>query len=317
MLLATQFANPETEWSLGAFGAVATFSREAAEPAVLTDDARGLSLVTAGGGIRLERHADIRLLASETALEDTWSHRIAICLPSQVCLMGWRTAITELGPDRDALREQDRGATLFDLGIGAMQVDVCVRTADPGVAASLRSYIGRPIVSEDGSAMEAIRRTNAHWVFVSRAGRAEVYAAGDTSRPGPRVHVLPKLLGLRRMHATTEPIPAGFVPFAHCHPPHPCRDTQGRARPFDAARHAAFQEALRAFGDPQLNALKQAVVAAVRTGQPPHRVAIAKSRHAFGCVRVVLRQMRATGPASATLDAWTAAYSANRRDRQR
>jgi len=312
-LLATQLADPEAGWSLGTFGALATFTREPTEPAVLTDDARGLSVVTARGGVRLDRRSDIRLLASETALEDGWSHRVAICLPSQVCLMSGRTVVTELGPDRAALRAEDRAAILFDLGVGAMQVDACVRTADPAVAARLRSYIGRPIVGSDASAIEAIRRMNPSWVFLSRAGRAEVdppTGMFDRARPeGPRVHVLPKLLGLRRTHATTEPIPAGFVPFAHCHPPHPGRDAQGQARPFDPARHAAFQEALRAFGDPQLNALKHAVVTAVMAGRPPDGVAIAKSRHTFGCVRVALRQLQALGATSATLDDWVAAYS--------
>ena len=36
--------------------------------------------------------------------------------------MNQRRALTELGPDREALRERHRAATLFDLGLGALQV---------------------------------------------------------------------------------------------------------------------------------------------------------------------------------------------------
>jgi hypothetical protein len=259
------------------------------------------------------------LVASETALEESWSHRIAICLPSEASPMSRRRVVTELGPDDDALRPQDRAATLIDLGLEPTQVDICVRTADPGVLESLRAHLGRSIFESDGVALNAIRRMSLDWVIVSRAGRAEAYwpATAADEASGARVHVLSKLLGLRRTHATTEPIPAGLVPFAHCHPPHPGSDAHGRVRPFDHACHAAFQSMLHAFGDPQLNALKDAVVAAVMAGRMPDSVPLAKSRHARGCVRVALRQLQASGVASATLADWIAAYSGGSRTRER
>ena len=56
--------------------------------------------------------------------------------------MNGRTVLTELGADARALRERDRDAVLFDLGLGALQVDCCVRIADPEVAAQLRAHCG-------------------------------------------------------------------------------------------------------------------------------------------------------------------------------
>ena len=53
--------------------------------------------------------------------------------------MNGRTVLTALGPDIQALREEDRQAMLFDLGLGALQVDVCIRVADPKVTAELLS----------------------------------------------------------------------------------------------------------------------------------------------------------------------------------
>ncbi len=41
-------------------------------------------------------------------------------------------------PDAEAMRPQDRGAILFDLGIGKSQSDICVRTADPTTIELLR-----------------------------------------------------------------------------------------------------------------------------------------------------------------------------------
>ena len=68
---------------------------------------------------------------SETTTPESWNHRVALCLPEDGCAKNRRAVLTELGADTQALREQDRGASLFDLGLGALQVDVCVRAIDP------------------------------------------------------------------------------------------------------------------------------------------------------------------------------------------
>ena len=84
-------------------------------------------------------------------------------------------------------------------------------------------------------AMSLILRHSPHRVFVTRAGRVEVYqpipAHGGVSPEGPHTHVLPKLLAHGRTHAATEPIPAGWVSCAHSYPAHPLRDGYGRAHP--------------------------------------------------------------------------------------
>jgi len=136
--LAAQMADPRTNWSLGTFGAIAEFARDADEPLSLSRSDVALASMTGRGGIRIEPGNGVRLFASESTTRDSWNHRIALCLPERQCAMNQRTALTELGPDREALREQHRDATLFDLGLGALQVDVCVRVADANVAAELR-----------------------------------------------------------------------------------------------------------------------------------------------------------------------------------
>ena len=67
--------------------------------------------------------------------------------------MNGRSTLTELGPDIGALKEEDRDAVLFDLGIGAPHCDICVRTSDSGILCSLRAVIGQPVLDmENGCA---------------------------------------------------------------------------------------------------------------------------------------------------------------------
>ena len=226
--------------------------------------------------------------------------------------MNGRTVLTALGPDTQALREEDRQATLFDLGLGALQVDVCIRVADPKVTAELLSHAGRPLFEPGNPAMSVILASSPHRVFASRLGRIEVFQPipppTGQSPEGPHTHVLPKLLQHRRTHSATEPVPVGWIPCAHLYPPHPVKDGSGHARAFDLGRHEAFQEMLRRFGDPELVSLKQRVVAAVAAGGDPSAVPVIDNRFARTNIRVVLRQLNAADEALPALAAWMAAH---------
>jgi hypothetical protein len=306
--LAAQMADAETQWSVGTFGALAEFARDASESAELSS----LSAVTARGAIRLEPLAQMRLVAFETTTKDSWNHRIALCLPEDGCAMNGRSVLTELGPDTQALRAQERAAVLFDLGLGALQVDCCVRVSDSTVAAQLRAHCGHSVFDAGNPAMGIILAANPHRVFMSRLGRIEVFQPipppDGKSPEGPHTHVLPALLRHRRTHAATEPIPAGFVPCAHLYPAHPARDAMGRSQPFDRTRHDAFQAMLRAFGDPRFVTLKQHVTDAVLSGADPSAVAVTDQRFVRTNIRVTLRQLMASQHEMPSLAAWLAAH---------
>ena len=215
--LDAQMADAETQWSLGTFGAIAEFARDSGEPVALSRDAASLAAVTQRGGIRIDLRPDMQPFAFETTTKASWNHRIALCLPEERCAMNGRTVLTELGPDTQALREHDRDVVLFDLGLGALQVDCCVRVAEPEIATQLRAHCGHPVFG--GSAMGIILAASPHRVFLSRLGRVEVFQPipppDGKSPDGPHTHVLPGLLRHRRSHAATEPIPDGLVPCAH------------------------------------------------------------------------------------------------------
>jgi hypothetical protein len=310
--LAAQLNDCDTHWSLGAFGALAEFCRDAGEPVVFAQDDRVVSAVTARGGIRLEPRADLRLAASESATRQSWSHRVSLCLPQAACGMDRRGRLTELGPDLAALRAGDRAAILFDLGLDLLQVDACVQVADPAVANQLRECTGRPVFEHGNPAMAIILAASPPRVFVSRIGRIEVYQPipppNGKSPEGPHTHVLPKLLHHKRTHAATEPVPEGYVPCAHFYPAHPAKDALGRALPFDAVRHDSFQDMLLRFGDPQAVALKQQVLAAIAQGRDPSAITVPDDRFARASVRIAVRQLRASRGSSPALMPWIAAH---------
>ena len=308
--ISSEIRDVGTSWSVGTFGAIAEFSRDQDETADVGCEASRCEAVTARGGIRIDQLANVRAAAYETTNRnlDEWSHTIALCLPAADCAMNRRAVLTEIGPDDAALREDDRGAHLFDLGLGTLQVDVCVRTSEPALLKALRDGAGKSVFDHGNPAMMAILRGSPHRVFVTRVGRAEVYqpipAADHKSPDGPHTHLLPKLLRARRTHSANNPIPDGWVPCAHLYPAHPAKDALGRSQPFDRRQHDRFQELLRAFGDPELFVLKEAAMAGVAAGSDPTTLEIPKGRFARATIRVALRQMQAIEGSSASLRAW-------------
>jgi hypothetical protein len=225
--------------------------------------------------------------------------------------MNRRTVLTELDADREALQPEHRGSTLFDLGLGALQADLCVRLDDADQAALLRRYCGRPVFDPASAAMSIVLQTNPHRVFTSRIGRIEVYQPipppSGKSPEGPHTHVLPKLLKSGRSHAATEPIPPGWIPCAHLYPRHPIG---GGNTPFDAAGHQAFQQTIERFGLPEYVAIKRYVVDAIESGEPPARLAMQLDRPGRTAVRIALRHLKAADAASPVLKEWLAEFDA-------
>jgi len=311
-LLREHIHNAETQWNLGTFGAIAEFMRDPGEPYEIVDRPDLLSVATARGGIGFGLLAGIRPFASESATGASWNHRVALCLPTDACAMSGRTELTELGSDDIALREEDRAAVLFDMGLGTLQADICIRTADPALIGVLRAEAGRPLFAPSNGAMGAILAAGPHRVFIARFGRCEVYQpippADGRSPEGPHTHVLPKLLRSGRTHAATEPVPDGFVPCAHLVPSHPVKDAMGRAREFDDAACRQFEHLLAAFGDPELGAVKRGVRSRLAIGSEPDADQLPSTRFGRQALRVTLRQEAAAGGRSSSLKAWLAAF---------
>jgi len=310
-LIVEQLVEPDARWSLGSFGAVAEFVRDPDEPAEIARNEQAMSVVTPRGAIRLEARESLRAMAFETVTTQSWSQRVALCLPQEQAAMSQRTVLTELGPDTRALRRQDRDALLFDLGLGAIQVDGCIRTADPELIEALRKHARQSLFAAGNPVMELILRHHPHGVFTTRVGRVEIYQAGteeDAAPSGPQSRVLPQLLALQRAHAASEPIPRGWIACGHLHPAHPLHDVYGRARPFDATRYVAFQRMLSRHGDVEHVRLKRNVTKGVIGGLAPSAIAIPDDHFARASITIALRQLKASEGPSANLTAWFAAH---------
>ncbi len=295
-------------WGVGTFGAIAEFVRAADEP--VERDAR--MAITTRGAIAIDLPDDARAIAWERpTAAGAWQQGIAFCLPAGRAAMHQRAVLTALGPDAGALRDRDRGAALFDLGLGALQCDACVRIADPAAARALQASAGRSAF--DPGLLAELAAMQPQRVFVSRLARIEVFTPipprDGTTPTGPHTHVLPALLRLRRTHPANVPIPAGWVPALELFPPAALHDVEGRAIPFAADRHAAFQQLLDAFGDPVLVAAKRRVEQAVLAGEPPHESA-GSGRAERLARRVALRQLAFSAPRSPVLGAWRARFDA-------
>lgn len=288
-------------WSMGAPGAIAEFVRTPGEAFV-----RGPgSVVTDRGGIRIIPVPGCVAIAYETPTgpDDHWNHAVALCLPTDAAQRAGRTVIAELGPDPDPLRDGDAAAVLFDLGLGTLTVDVCVRTADPDLIAFLRAAEGSELFAPGSTVAARIVAACPHRVFTTACGRVEVYAAipppDGRSPDGPHTHLLPNLIRQGRTHAATVPIPGGCLPCAHLYPPHPLSDAFGQPRPFDPDLLDAFAELLNRYGDPHQARISAAVTTAVRAGAGPESIPAATDPPGRAAVAVALRKLAHTPGARA------------------
>ena len=265
-LLLDHVQDPHASWSCGRFGAIAEFHRDADEP-VEIESGPAIAAATERGAIRIEVLPELRPVAYETISKciESWGQGVVLCLPRDLALMSGRTVVTELGPDADAVRARDRGALLFDLGLGGSQAEICVRSADVDTIGLLRSACGRPLL-EQPQVAQRLPRLSPHRVFRCRLGRIEVYQAipapGGKSPEGPHTHVLPRLLANARNHAATVPVPEGWLAGMTLFPAHPLLRASGETTAFDAARYDAFQSLMKKYGDTALMAGKQAAFAA-------------------------------------------------------
>ena len=214
-------------WNVGTYGAIAEFNHLDGDPPRANRGTAGGTLIGQRGAIRVGLTADTRTVSFADTDDHSGAetHTVGFCLPKALAAMGGRTAITELGPDADAIGAADRNTILFDLGVGAPHVDFCVRTGDTALLAVLRENLGRGLFDEGATALAALKQAAPHRVVLSRLARVEVYQAigsrqaGVATPEGPHTHLLPNLLKTGRTHATSAPITEGWLSCLNLHPP--------------------------------------------------------------------------------------------------
>jgi hypothetical protein len=147
-------------------------------------------------------------------------------------------------------------------------------------------------------------------VFISRVRTDRGLSAdprGQWQKPeGPHTHVLPNLPRAPSHPCRDRTDTRRLCSLRPSHPAHPLRDGLGHSLPFDAARHDAFQNLLRTFGDPEF--LRSPARGRGRRRGKPSVVTVTDKRFARANVRVTLRQLKAANAESPSLAAWMAAH---------
>ncbi|MEM7208688.1 MAG: hypothetical protein AAF434_12755 [Pseudomonadota bacterium] len=309
-----QLSNPLSGWSMGSFGAIAEFHHvEGDPPASASSD---LSCVTDRGGIRLAALEDAQPIAYETlsAKPHLWGQSVALCLETTAAAMNKRTVLTELGPDDAALRVEDEGGVLFDMGLGQAQVDFCIRTMDSTLIEALRAVEGRSLFEAGNPAMGAILSAHPHRVALTRLGRVEVFqkiGGEDTdgrSPEGPHTHVLPKLMRTGRTHSANAPIPAGLTPCGYIHPASPVTNKMGEDKAFDAQAFASFQALIDDWGVEDYLDAKRDTFDALRAKRSPDDHNTPATRLGRVGLRNAIRQWGRQNGDDDILRAWIGAF---------
>lgn len=291
--------DPANGWSIGSFGAIGEFVRDADEPVAIHRDARLLEIVTARGAMRIAPTEPLAALAWDSLSSDgeSWGHAMAFCCS---CPGTATRVIRALGPDRDAIRPIDRDSRIYDLGVGSGIVAMTLRTSDTGLIEAMEACEGQALLSSP-SLMAEVLRAQPHRVLLSPAGRIEVFQAippaDGTSPIGPHTHLLPKLIAKDRPHSANIPIPDGFQSALSLHPRSPWRTSLGERHDFRADIDAAFAPMLAQYGLPEDAQIHADLVEAVQSHASPEFADWPETRRGRTKARIVLRRLAAAGEA--------------------
>jgi hypothetical protein len=300
--------DPANAWSIGSFGAIGEFMRDPDEPAEIDRSEDRLEIVTARGGFRLAPTATLDPMAWDTLSSDgeTWGHTLAFCVPVP---REASVVVRALGEDGEALREADRSARLFDLGVGHGATRMALRTADAALVAALEAAEGRPLLSCPAVTAEVLR-AQPHRVMLSPAGRVEVYQpipAPDGKSPvGPHTHLLPKLIAKGRPHSANVPIPDGWQSALTVHPASPWRDILGERHPYDADRDRSFAPLLERYGLADDLSVDARIRGQIADGRAPEQADWPSTRRGRIKARITLRRLAVKG--AARVAAWRTAF---------
>ena len=311
-LVSAHLQRPDSSWSIGGFGAIAEFHHLNTAPTTI-HGARARSRL---GAIEISPSVPLRAIAYElpSARPDYWHHGIVLCMPRASAVSKRTGFVVALGPDHESLRDEESGAPLFDLGVGAETFRFCVRTGDSRLLRALERACDRPFAESAGELGPLLVGASPTRVALCAAGRIEVYqpiAAADGRTPdGPHTHLIPRLLRPHQTHSTNIPVPSGLVPVATLYPAHPLTDSFGRRKSFARTEHEAFQALLVRFGDAACVAAKNDIVGRVHAAARPEAWQLPVSRHARLAARVGLRQVEHEGGDYPGLRAWRQQWDA-------
>lgn len=203
-------------WSIGVHGAVAEVLI-GDQPTAVHRAGRRCEAVTASGAVRMTVDDDTHAFVIDRPDQPDRPAVVIFAVLITAMRPAWR-AITVRGPDVGAIRPEDCGDVLVDLGIGRSDAAFCVRSGDGAVIDLLERVRGRnwrDVYDEIGPILVA---RSPHRVVATSLARAEVYApippAKGVAPGGANTHLGPGDLDLGLSLPPGVVLPNGFAPVA-------------------------------------------------------------------------------------------------------
>lgn len=290
-VIAHHLGQTEACWSAGTYGALAEFLRDPGEPAQALS-APFLGWRTPRGALAIDCRQQPWLVAYETLSRypGRWQQGLVLGSAASDLLPGPST-LTDLGADFCSLREEELGASLFDLGLGRPGMAFCIRSDKQDLIRCLSAKTGRSLFDPDNPARALIKQANPTRVVITPLGRLEVYQPIGTRLSktplGPHTHLLPRLLASGRQHEAQAALPHGFAPLMTLYPASPFASG---GLSFDRKRHAAQQDLVQRFAETGYLQRKAAAIAAIRAG---HVEICAEAGDTRSVLQIALRQLLA------------------------
>lgn len=179
-------------WVTGVPGAVAEFPAGAGRTLEVSVTPEEIVARAADARFRVRLHDKLRAF--------TFSNDgpIVLALPKARAALPVADTLTSLGPDTDAIDDENRADALFDFGVGRKTSRFCVRTRDEELSATLTALRGEawPRVMHDAGTLILAKSPNR--VVETALARIEVFARipapGEQSSDGAHTHFLPSYL---------------------------------------------------------------------------------------------------------------------------
>jgi predicted Fe-S protein YdhL (DUF1289 family) len=226
-------------WVLGVFGAVAEFCVGLDESCDVDDAGESFTARTPRGAIRFEISHQVRALGVTAVVGSVKKEVVVMAVPKGSIRRPVNHSLAALGPDREAIRPEEREDRLFDLGLGAKAAGFCVRVSAPDLARDLEDRIGQGWADLLAGLSGRIVSASPARVVLTPIGRVEVYTPipppGGRSSDGPHTHFLPTQLAVGREMPPGLELPDSLAPCAIFYP---------QAGPAEAT-HVSAQAALR------------------------------------------------------------------------
>ena len=209
-------------WVSGVNGAIAEFCIGADDDLHVELSDRTITARTQGGAMSLSLQDHVAALAvgSQNASDRSI---VVLAVPRVLTHRFPGGGLASLGEDAEAIRADERQATLYDFGLGRAAGAFGMRTSSPTLRASLDACLGvewQQVLSSSGADILAESPVR---VVRNPIGRIEVYNAipqpGGVSPTGPHTHFLPAQIASGGDVPATMQIPNAYVPCAIYYPP--------------------------------------------------------------------------------------------------